>query len=247
MVALHLAGGVVHLRGPGVDDWARGLGPFLAPRSAPDFHITLDAAPGAPRPLAGALTYRRHDLAFAATGPHAHALHDGHGLPALVELALAAALPDGLLLHAAAALIHDRAWLLPGPSGAGKSTAIRAIPSHRALSDERIAARPGPHGWRAFGTPWWSTARTRPLDPGPAPIAGLLILRHGPPALRPLPQDIAAAALVESTALYFDPQRDAAFAAACDLAEALPAYELTLHPDTDWPALLPDRGFTPPR
>ncbi|MEZ4435885.1 MAG: hypothetical protein R3F65_26095 [bacterium] len=294
MVDIHLAGGVVRLRGPGVDDWSRGLGPFLVPHAEPDFTLTLDTTLAAPRPpprpltqprhhqtiaptphpaggvadprrypasTAGrrlapraascvlwgstgsttALTHRRHDLTFAATADRAHAHHDGHALPALLELALAAALPDGLLLHAAAAVIDDRAWILPGPSGAGKSTAIRAIPHHRALSDERVAARPNPHGWRAHGTPWWSTGRTRPLDAGSAPIAGLLLLRHGPPAIRPINPDVAAARLIESTALYFDPTREAAFAAACDLAEAVPAFELTLHPETDWPALLPGR------
>ncbi|MCB9541861.1 MAG: hypothetical protein H6703_05360 [Myxococcales bacterium] len=241
MVDIHLAGGVVRLRGPGVDDWSRGLGPFLVPHAEPDFTLTLDTTLAAPGPPPGPLTHRRHDLTFAATADRAHACHDGHALPALLELALAAALPDGLLLHAAAAVIDDRAWLLPGPSGAGKSTAIRAIPHHRALSDERVAARPDAHGWRAHGTPWWSTGRTRPLDAGSAPIAGLLLLRHGPPAIRPINPDAAAARLVESTALYFDPAREAAFAAACDLAEAVPAFELTLHPDTDWPALLPGR------
>lgn len=230
----------MQLRGPGVEQWAERLGPFLEPHGNPDFSVTIDINLDDPRPLPGAFTYRRHDLTFAATADRGHALHTGHpdSLLAILELALAAALPDGLLIHAAAAVIDHRAWLLPGPSGTGKSTAIRAIPHHRALSDERVVARPRPDGWRAYGTPWWSSGRARPLDAGSAPIAGLIALRHGPPAITPLPADAAAAALVESTALYFDPARAAAFAAACDLAEAIDAVTLTFCPDTDWPALL---------
>lgn len=197
---------------------------------------------GDPEPLAGAVTYHRHDLAFAADGARARAVHGGHpgNLAAILELALAAALPDGLLLHAAAGVIGDGAWLMPGRSGTGKSTAVRAGNFDRVLSDERVVVRRRGDGFVAWGTPWWSEGRRHPLDAGSAPVAGLVALHHGGPWWCPWPKDAAAAGLVESVTLYETrpAARAAAFERACDLAEAVETIELAFRPGADWTAPL---------
>ncbi len=235
----------MHLTGPGVEPWARALGPFRdsAPADfAPaDFeaHVTVEHGP--PRDLPGEYTHRRHDLAFALTAGRGRAIHDGHpgGLLAVLELAVAAVLTDGLLLHAAAGVHRGRAWLMPGPSGTGKSTAARAGRFESVLSDERVIVRRRPDGWRAYGTPWWSSGRTLPLDARSAPVGGVVGLHHGGPWKRPWAPDAAAAALIESAALYAPVRRRATFELACDLAAATPAIELAFRPDDDLTAWLP--------
>lgn len=238
----------MHIDGPGVERWAADLGPFLAPAPV-DFEATLTLQRGPPRDLPGELSHRRHDLAFAMTAGRGRAIvRDDHpgGLLALLELAVAAALPDGLLLHAAAGVHHGRAWLMPGPSGTGKSTAARAGAFDRVLTDERAIVRRHPDGWRAYGTPWWSTGRTLPLDASSAPVGGIIGLHHGGPWQRPWPPDAAAAALVESAALYTtDPtRRRETFALACDLAAATPAIELAFRPGEDFTRRLPPHSET---
>lgn len=251
MVDIHLAGGVVRLDGPGVETWARGLGPFLvAPRADCEFCVEIAVEVGDPAPIAGDFSWRRFDLAFALTGDRGRAVHGGHpdGLHAILELALAAALPDGLLLHAGAGVVDGRAWLLPGPSGTGKSTAIRAGRFERVLSDERIIARRRGDRWWAWGTPWWSSGRQPALDPGPVPIAGLVRLHHADagskPWHRPCPADRAAEWLLGAVSLYDErpPARRAAFDAACDLVEAIDAIELAFSPDADWTGALVNIG-----
>ncbi len=108
----------------------------------------------------------------------------------LLELAFQtrlARLRGGALVHACGLDLGGRGLLLPGSSGRGKSTLAAALPPELALSDERPALAPDPHGRPAvWGTPWRGTAaRARP---GAAPLAGLAFLGpHAPPfGLRPL-------------------------------------------------------------
>lgn len=223
-------------------DWAPA---FARPVAPPDFTVDVDLTVGDPAdwrpPFSPERAYHRFDLRFAMRGDRAAAVFDGHpdGLLAVLELAVAGAVGarGGLLIHAAGAVIDGAAWLLPGPSGTGKSTAARAPDLARVLSDERIIARPGPAGWRAWGTPWWSAGRTRPLDPGYAAIGGLArIHQASAAAARPLPPDAAAAWLLRSVALYDDrpAARRAAFEAACDLVGGIRCVALDLPPEGAW-------------
>lgn len=252
---LYLGGGVVRLS-PGAVAAPRAaeLAPFTTPPSEPpDFAVDVALSIGSPAghapPFAADFTYTRFDLAFAATADRrrADAVFDGHpdGLLAVLELAVAAALAPrgGLLIHAAGVVIDGEAWLLPGPSGTGKSTAARAPDLRRVLSDERIIARRHRDRWRAWGTPWWSAGRTRPLDPGYADIGGLArITKATAAAARPLPEDAAAAWLLGSVALYEEgaAARRAAFEAACDLASGVRCVALDLPREGPW-----SRSITP--
>ncbi len=207
--------------------------------------LTLDVGDPADwrPPLAAGFTYDRFDLRFVMDPARrrAAAVFDGHpdGLLAVLELAVAGALAPsgGLLLHAAGVVIDGRAWLLPGPSGTGKSTAARAPDITRVLSDERVIVRRTSSGWRAWGTPWWSTGRTRPFDSGYAAVGGIARLHKAPRlALRPLAPDTAATWLLRSVSLYEETPfaRWAAFESACDLVEAVRCVDLELPREGRW-------------
>ena len=64
----------------------------------------------------------------------------------------------GTLIHAAGASIAGRGYLFAGRSGAGKSTFSRLLAGGDVpcdlLSDDRMAIRLLPGGFRIFGTPW---------------------------------------------------------------------------------------------
>lgn len=243
---MHIAGGRVDL-GPRslIEGRAPWLPAFSDASNTPDFHVDVQltvGAPDHPPPYTG-FTYERFDLRFALDPARrrGHAVFDGHpdGLLAVLELAVAGALTPlgGLLIHAAGVIIDGRAWLLPGPSGTGKSTAARAPDIERVLSDERVIARRGPGGWRAWGTPWWSAGRTRPFDSGYADIGGIARMHKAPRlAARPLAPDAAAAWLLGSVSLYEQrpTARQAAFEAACDLVESVRCLDLDLPREGPW-------------
>lgn len=109
---------------------------------------------------------------------------------ALVSLLLR----DGLLLHAAGAVLEGRGMAILGTSGTGKSTLSRRIEARcpdSVLCDERIAVRAdGAGGWTVAGTPWASTAgiaRRRSV-----PLSALVFLEQHPVNdIRPLRREDA--------------------------------------------------------
>ncbi len=76
-----------------------------------------------------------------------------------VALALFAWAKGGLLVHSAAILVDNAAFLFTGQSGSGKSTVVslsRGRERSIALSDDLVLLRPGRDGWLAYGTPFWN-------------------------------------------------------------------------------------------
>lgn len=66
---------------------------------------------------------------------------------------------DGLMLHASAAALGDRAYLFSGPCGRGKSTHTRLWQrvfgeDVTVFNDDKPALRLRDGGWYAYGTPW---------------------------------------------------------------------------------------------
>lgn len=64
---------------------------------------------------------------------------------------------EGIILHAAGAVINDQGYLFLGKSGAGKSTlaGLLAVEAWAALlSDDRVIVRRVNGRWMAHGTPW---------------------------------------------------------------------------------------------
>lgn len=76
-----------------------------------------------------------------------------------VALALYAWSRGGLLMHCAAVVVGEAAFLFTGQSGSGKSTVVslsRASGRPLALSDDLVLLRPAGREWRAYGTPFWN-------------------------------------------------------------------------------------------
>lgn len=247
--AVHVAGACIVFRcADGVPGrpWAD-LGPFLEPPPAgPDLEFEVDLAPQPwddPAEEAPAFRYGRHNLAFelAAGRRRARAWFDGTrgAFDAVLELALHAALEplDGLVVHASAGVIDGAAWVVPGRSGAGKSTFVRVAGFDRVLSDELVVLRRHAEGWRAWGTPFWSSGRTRPFDAGCAPV-GLLIdpIKSDALAAAPWSPFDAAAGLLAGVTGQEDSAdaRRRAFELACDLAEAVPGARLAFPKEGPW-------------
>jgi hypothetical protein len=76
-----------------------------------------------------------------------------------VALALFAWTRGGLLMHSAAVVVNEAAFLFTGQSGSGKSTVVslaRASGRLVALSDDLVLLRHLNREWRAYGTPFWN-------------------------------------------------------------------------------------------
>lgn len=89
---------------------------------------------------------------------------------------------DGLLLHASAVMMDDRAYLFSAPSGTGKSTHTQLwldLFGERAaiLNDDKPALRRVDGKWYAYGTPW-SGKHDISINTG-VPLAGICVLRRG--------------------------------------------------------------------
>ena len=158
------------------------FGPFLNARLATGvFDLSFEAENVSVGGVSQHFEYQRQDLHFVAPSTlNATAYFDG-GLAAFLaalELALyvAVSASDGLLVHASVGTVGTGAWLMPGPSGTGKSTAALGG-FERVLSDERVLLLKGEHGFKAWGTPFWSDGRQMPLDAGSAQLVGIACLR----------------------------------------------------------------------
>jgi len=70
---------------------------------------------------------------------------------------------QGVMMHAAAAVMDGRGVVLAGVSGAGKSTITRLLMAADKnvvlLSDDRVVLRKSGGRWFMFGTPWPGEAR----------------------------------------------------------------------------------------
>jgi hypothetical protein len=139
----------------------------------------------------------------------------------------------GLFVHACAARLASGAALFCGASGAGKTTLARVF--HRAgvgvLSDDRVALRPAPVGFRAWGTPWHGSGRF--ATPESAPLRAVFFLQKAEHN-EVVPIDGGAAARL--FALTFPPLWEAqGVARALDVCgrvvEQAPCYELHFRKD----------------
>ncbi len=207
MPTLRIADLTISLEGAGLlpRGWAL-LSPFLVPDVAsPDLRLDWSLGPAPPQPReageaevtdlpGGLVSFVRWDFEGAVdpvrgtgmlrTSPSAGAV--GAALRFAVALTLLER--DGLLLHAAAMRIGQRAYVLSGPSGAGKSTAA-GLSSGLAsvLSDELPALRRGSAGWTAFGTPFHGDLRAALSEQAPLGRLALLEQSATRVELAPLP------------------------------------------------------------
>lgn len=192
------------------EEWA----PFAAPPTArPWLDVRIDVVAGGSRPRgadAKSMTGGVVDGAakWAMIGAGAHVPRDGpveiriedaaaeFSLFAVINLmhaAIAWRLPaiGGLMLHAAAAVVDGRAFVLVGAEASGKTTWSRLARAAgaRVLSDDIVLVAPSAGGFEALGSP----LRAKDFGggaPGRWPVAAILLPSHG-----------AAAALEPASAL----------------------------------------------
>jgi hypothetical protein len=114
----------------------------------------------------------------------------------------------GFLLHAASAVRRGRAFLFSGVSGAGKTTLSRlAPPDANVLTDEISYLRPGPLGYRAYGTPF-AGELARVGENLSAPLGALYFLEKGlDNRIEPIGRMAAARALLRNI-LFFAHDRE---------------------------------------
>lgn len=140
----------------------------------------------------------------------------------------------GLLIHAASAVRHGRAFLFAGLSGAGKTTISRlAPPDVTVLTDEISYLRPRADGYTAFGTPF-AGELARPGENLSAPLAAIYLLAQGPEnRIEPLEMSDAAWELLQSVLFFAHDPAPAgrAFDSACELVRRVPVSRLTFAPD----------------
>jgi len=141
-------------------------------------------------------------------------------------------------VHGCGVVWQGLTLLFCGRSGAGKSTTARLWQRHargaRLLSDDRVVLRPGPHGVRAYGTPWHGDGGF--ASAASAPLGALFFLRHGRTTrLRPLqPAEAAARLFTRSFPPPWDREGVARALDACaDAAARVPAFELSFRPRSE--------------
>jgi len=122
-----------------------------------------------------------YDTVSSAPGEHLRGGVDPLRYPLdQILLMYALASREGLLVHAAGAVVGGRTLLCCGRSGAGKSTLTRqflATGVTDILSDDRIIVRRVGTELLAYGTPWPGEARI--ASAGSAPLCALLFLSKG--------------------------------------------------------------------
>ncbi len=81
----------------------------------------------------------------------------------------------GCLLHAGGVVFHGQGLLFAGPSTAGKSTMMNLLRGRaEILCDDRIAIRPNPAGFMAYGT--WSHGDVEDVSASSAPLRTVFFL-----------------------------------------------------------------------
>lgn len=157
-------------------------------------------------------------------------------------LATVLALEDGVLLHATAAVIDERAHVFVGASGVGKSTvAHKLAPCSAVLSDERVLVRQSVHGYRAWGTPWASSQGAARNES--APLAALYVMEQSKKdRISRLSPDALRDTLVRCTSIptFHPPAMDRHLSALTRLSRSVPGFHFAL--TLDCPILEMVRG-----
>ncbi|MDQ7029996.1 MAG: hypothetical protein Q9O62_09595 [Ardenticatenia bacterium] len=148
----------------------------------------------------------------------------------------------GLLIHAAGVVRHGRAHLFFGPSGSGKTTVARfAGADDTVLSDDLVVICPQENGWRAYATPFVSSAGQWAFRPTSARVASLFrLVQSDRVAVVPLSPARAVAELVANAPVVCaDPSRSAPLLHRCvQLATQIPPHALLFrHEPSFWNAV----------
>jgi hypothetical protein len=142
---------------------------------------------------------------------------------------------QGILLHAAGALVGGRGLAFSGVSGAGKTTLTGLAagrPGWEPLSDDRVIVRAGEATPTLWGTPWSGEGRIAEHRSGA--MAGLLFLEQGQThEIRRLSPALALPRLFQTASLpWFDGEYLEAGLAACGrIVESIPCGVISFRPE----------------
>ena len=140
----------------------------------------------------------------------------------------------GMMVHAASAVRHGKAFLFAGVSGAGKTTISRLAPLNATLlTDEISYVRRDGSGYVACGTPF-AGELAKVGENVQAPLAALYLLQKGVQnTIEPVRASEAVRMLLENV-LFFAQDSELAgfvFESACELVRHVPVCRLTFFPD----------------
>ncbi len=142
----------------------------------------------------------------------------------------------GFLLHAASAVVDDRAYIFSGVSGAGKSTILSLAPADVIrLTDEISYIRKIDDRYCGFGTPFTGELNTPGVNAA-APIKGLYFLVQGPVnRIVPLSPASAARRLMRNLLFFAGETAQGAqvLESVGDFVSSVPACELTFRPEPE--------------
>ena len=177
----------------------------------------------------------RADFFFTCGGARAAEDH-------MVSAALLAPFLPGFnacMLHAAAVVHQEKSLVFLAPDEGGKTTASLLAPSGTILGDDQVIVRRMAEGFRVFGTPWGLYTDARPG----VPSAGVFLLKK---SHRFRLEPIAGRAIVSfvwreighTLSMLPNTLKNQAFQLVCDMAAALPAWELSFPRNhIDWAAV----------
>lgn len=140
----------------------------------------------------------------------------------------------GFLVHAASAILCDKAFIFSGVSGAGKTTISRLAPPDATLLSDEISyvRRQGDRYW-AFGTPF-AGELGKPGENRSAPIAGFFLLAKGPEnRIEPVHHTEGIQRLLRNILFFADDPAlvELVFQSACEFASSVPIKRLVFFPD----------------
>jgi len=144
---------------------------------------------------------------------------------------------EGLMLHAAAVVKDDVAYIFFAPSGGGKSTVAGLSDNYTVLTDELVAVRRANGSFNAYGTPFWGSKRNQRRGINSSfKIGGLFkLVKDNEVYLKRLPESLAAAEILTVPQCYYDLESVAKLLNSCsDLSRAVPCYELHFLPDSSF-------------
>lgn len=145
----------------------------------------------------------------------------------------------GIMFHASAVALNDRAFLFSGPSGTGKSTHTRLWQGifgeeAKVFNDDKPALRLVDGTWYAYGTPWCGKDGININMK--VPVAGICFLKQGPKnEIRRLSQAEAISKIVSQTLKKFKAadNLDLMLSHVGKLVQMIPVFELENRPEPE--------------
>jgi len=142
---------------------------------------------------------------------------------------------NGMILHAGAVKINNRAFLFPAASGGGKSTwadLASTMPSWSVLGEDKVIMRKSGDDYLIYGTPWNPRPKFQKADS--APLRGIFFLHHSPEnQIIEINQLSALQEMLQQSFMPFSErdELDRAVSILEDVIHRVPSYSFGFRPD----------------